>query len=78
MAFRRKKVGIEKKRENLIPPIEFPIMGIFHTVFLPNNSVLTIFLNPVEWMLTEAGEKSRIGSIYNVRLSIREPRKEEI
>jgi hypothetical protein len=28
--------------------------------------MLNIFLNPVEWMLTEPGEKSRIGSIYNV------------
>jgi len=41
-------------------------MGIFHPFFLPNKTVLTIFLNPVEWMPTESGEKSRVGSIYNV------------
>jgi len=33
MTFRSKEHGIEKKRENLIPPIKFPIMGIFHPFF---------------------------------------------
>ena len=58
LAFRKKKLGIDKKRENLIPPIEFPKMGIFHPFFLPNNPVLILFLNPIEWMLREPGEKS--------------------
>jgi len=29
--------------------------------------MLTIVLNTVEWMPTQAGEKSWIGSIFNVR-----------
>jgi hypothetical protein len=33
MTFRSKEHGMEKKRENLIPPIKFPIMGIFHPFF---------------------------------------------
>jgi len=57
-AFRSKEHGIEKKRENLIPPIAYTIMGISYPFFLPNKTVLLFFLNPVEWMLTKSAKKA--------------------
>jgi len=59
----------KRKPENnpyQIPPVGFPIIGIFHPYFLPNNSVLT-FVSLVAFYIIRI-PKLLIGIFHNLNL----------